>query len=168
MAGTVRYGMQVMWVRQFSRDRDRGRGSIDERGRGEAADENQADRGEVRRGEGKAVTKPFKCIKLNARVLVKRLVYRPIYYERMRSPIGRNALTCCMTYGLVDIRNFDRFTVRHWFEGTVTEELLSDVLVLLELIFIRDGSFDVKANEAPLYSRSDIISFISSICTTVD
>jgi len=47
-------------------------------------------------------------------------------------------------------------------------ELLSDVLVLLELIFIRDGSFDVTANEAPLYSRSDIISFISSICTTVD
>jgi len=100
-------------------------------------------------------------------VLVKRLVYRAIYFERMRLPIGIYALTCCMRYGLVNIRNFDRFTLRRWFEGTVTEELLSDVLVLLELIFIRDGSFDVTANEAPLYSRSDIISFISSICTTV-
>jgi hypothetical protein len=99
-------------------------------------------------------------------VLVKRLVYRAIYFERMRSPIGRNALTCCIRYGLISIHNFDKFTVRHWFEGTVTEELLSDVLVLLELIFVRDGSFDVTANEAPLYSRSDIISFISFICTT--
>jgi len=72
-----------------------------------------------------------------------------------------------MRYGLCNIRNFDSFTVQHWIEGTLTEELLSDVLVLLELIFIRDGSFDVTANEAPLYSRSDIISFISSICTTV-
>jgi len=101
-------------------------------------------------------------------LIVKRLVYRAINFERMRSPIGRNALTCCMGYSLVNIRNFDRFTVRHWFEGTVTEELLSDVLVLLKLIFIRNGSFDVTANEAPLYSRFDIISFISSICTTVD
>jgi len=100
--------------------------------------------------------------------LVKRLVYRAICFERMRSPTGINALTCCMRHGLVNIRNFDRFTVRHWFEGTVTEELLYDVLVLLELIFIRYGSFDVTANRAPLYSRSDIISFISSICTTVD
>ena len=73
-----------------------------------------------------------------------------------------------MRYGLVDIRNFDRFTVRHWFEGTVTEELLNDVLVLLELIFIRDSSFEVIVNEAPLYSQSDIISFISCICTYVD
>jgi len=81
--------------------------------------------------------------------------------------MGKNALTCCIRYGLFNIRNFDRFTVRHWFEGAVTEELLSDVLVLLELIFIRDGSFNVTANEVPLYSRSDIISFISSICTTV-
>jgi len=101
-------------------------------------------------------------------VLVKCLVYRAIYVERMRSPMGRNALTCCMRYGLVDIRNFDRFTVRHWFEGTVTEELLNDVLVLLELIFIRDSSFEVIVNEAPLYSQSDIISFISCICTYVD
>jgi len=44
-------------------------------------------------------------------LLVKRFVYRAIYFERMRSHIGRNALTCCMIYGLVNIRNFDRFTV---------------------------------------------------------
>jgi len=40
----------VMWVRQFSRNR--GRGSIDETG--------------PRRGRGKAVRNPCKCIKLNS------------------------------------------------------------------------------------------------------
>jgi hypothetical protein len=99
--------------------------------------------------------------------LVKRLVHRGIYFERMRSPVGRNAMTCCKRYGTFRIESINRSIVRHWYEGEVTEELLSKVLVLLELIFVRDGSFEVTANEAPLYSRSDIISFISSICTTV-
>ena len=38
-------------------------------------------------------------------VLIKRLVYRAIYFERMGSTIGRNALTCCMRYGLPNIHN---------------------------------------------------------------
>ena len=99
--------------------------------------------------------------------LVKRLVHRGIHFERMRSPVGRNALTCCKRYGTFNIEGINRSTVRHWYESEVTEELLNIVLVLLELIFIRDGSFEVTANEAALYSRSDIISFISLICTTV-
>ena len=80
----------------------------------------------------------------------------------------RNALIFCKRYGVLNVQSIGRATVRHWHESKVTEELLSKVLVLLELIFIRDGSFEVTASEAPMYSRSDIISFISLICTTVE
>ena len=50
-----------------------------------------------------------------------------------------------------------------------TNELLSKVLVLLGLIFIRDGSYEVAAiGAALLYSRRDVISFIYLICTYMD
>jgi hypothetical protein len=55
------------------------------------------------------------------------------------------------------------------FNSIISDELLSEVLVLLELIFIRDGSFEVAAiGAAPLYSRQDAISFISLVCTRID
>ena len=37
----------------------------------------------------------------------------------------------------------------------------------MELIFIRDGSFDIAGNDASLYSCDDINLFISLICTDV-
>jgi hypothetical protein len=59
--------------------------------------------------------------------------------------------------------------VQTWFDITITDELLNEVLVLLELIFIRDGSFEVAAIGAtPLYSRQDVISFNSLMCTCID
>ena len=52
------------------------------------------------------------------------------------------------------------------FFRSIDEELLNKVLVLMELIFIRDGSFEATAlGAAPLFSRQDLISFIASICT---
>jgi hypothetical protein len=35
--------------------------------------------------------------------------------------------------------------VHKWFDSTITDELLSKVLVLLGLFYIRDGSFEVAA-----------------------
>ena len=98
--------------------------------------------------------------------LVNQLVHHGIYFERARSPVGRNALICCKKYNASDIQSINSNMVHKWFNSTITDELLSKVLVLLELIFIRDGSFEVSAiGAAPLYSRQDVISFISSICT---
>jgi len=47
----------------------------------------------------------------------------------------------------------------------ISEELRSNVLLLLEMIFVRDGSFYVINNDAPFCSRQDLVSFISLICT---
>ena len=43
-----------------------------------------------------------------------------------------------------NIQSIDRATVRHWYESRITKELLSNELVLLEMIFTRDGSFQVR------------------------
>ena len=94
---------------------------------------------------------------------------KPIYFERVPSPVGRNALICSQKYLALDIQRVNGNMVLKWFDSTITDELLSKVLVLLELIFIRDGSFEVAAIGAtPLYSRQDVISFISLICTCID
>jgi hypothetical protein len=45
----------------------------------------------------------------------------------------------------------------------MTHKLLSNMVVLLDLIFIRDVSFDVAIGDIPLYSGEEINSFIS-IC----
>ena len=37
------------------------------------------------------------------------------------------------------------YSVHKWVNSTITDELLSLVLVLLELIFVSDGSFEVVA-----------------------
>jgi len=64
-------------------------------------------------------------------VLMNRLTYRGIHFEQMRSPISRNALTCGKRYGVYNINKFDNFTVRHWYESYISEELRSNVLLLL-------------------------------------
>jgi hypothetical protein len=82
----------------------------------------------------------------------------PIYLLRRR-PTYVNDLSAIhrLTLCLVQVRQASiglQFGIGIY-ESKITEELLSTVLVLLELIFTRDGSFEVTASEAPLYSRCD-------------
>jgi hypothetical protein len=109
-----------------------------------------------------------KCLNSDC-VLINQIVHHSIYFERARSPVGRNALSCCIKYNVSNIQSVNSNTVQNCFSRSITEELLSKVLVLLELIFIRDGSFEAAApGAAPLFSRQDVISFIASICTNID
>ena len=41
-------------------------------------------------------------------------------------------------------------------DSTITNAFLNEVLVLMELIFIRDGSLDISGDGAPVYSRDEI------------
>jgi len=68
-------------------------------------------------------------------------------------------------YGAYNINKFDNSTVRHWNESNISEELRSNVLLLLEMIFVRDGFFYVSINDAPFCSCHDLVSFIFLICT---
>ena len=102
-------------------------------------------------------------------VLVNQIVHHSIYFERARSPVGRNALSCCLKYHASNIQSVNSNTIHNCFFRSIDEELLNKVLVLMELIFIRDGSFEATAlGAAPLFARQDLISFIASICTYID
>jgi len=59
------------------------------------------------------------------------------------------------------INKFDNSTVQHWNESSISEELRSNVLLLLKMIFVKDGSFYVSNNDAPFCSRHELVSFIS-------
>jgi len=64
-------------------------------------------------------------------------------------------------YDVYNINKFDNYsTVQHWYESSISEELKSNVLLLLEIIFFRDGSFFVSNDDAPFCSRHDLVSFI--------
>jgi len=56
--------------------------------------------------------------------------------------------------------------IRNLYHSTIIGALLNEKLVVLELIFIRNDSFDISGNGAPLYSCDNIILFISLICTS--
>jgi len=75
------------------------------------------------------------CLNLDC-ILVNQLTYRSIHFEQMRSPIGRNSLMCGKRYGEYNINKIDNSTVRHWCESNIAEKLRSNVLLLLEMIFL--------------------------------
>ncbi len=70
-------------------------------------------------------------------------------------PIGRKYFTWNSQYSIVRL-------------VYSTQQLLSNVVVLLELIFIRDGSFDLAVDDVPRYSQDKNNSFISSIWTAIN
>ena len=46
----------------------------------------------------------------------------------------------------------DSTTIQNWYNSTTTDVFLNDALVLMEVIFIRDGSFDISENSVPRFS----------------
>jgi len=50
--------------------------------------------------------------------------------------------------------------------NSMSEAFLNEILVLKELIFIRNAYFDISGNRAPFCSRVNINFFISLICTS--
>ena len=59
-----------------------------------------------------------------------------------------------------------RYDVFRFKIGITTVAFSIAVLVLMKLIFIRDGAFDISGNGVPLHSRAEINLFISLICTS--
>ena len=84
----------------------------------------------------------------------------------MRSTVERNAQICCNRYDVFNIQRVISARIQNWYNSTITDTFLNEVLVLIGLIFFTDDSFDISGNSAPLYSRDDINLFISLICTS--
>jgi len=50
-----------------------------------------------------------------------------------------------------------RLTILLWYESNINEEFSSNVLLLLQIIFVRDESFFVTINDAPFCTCHDLV-----------
>ena len=69
-----------------------------------------------------------------------------VFFSRMRSPIGSNALYCCQQYGVRanDITIINSALINRYVRCRYSDELILRASALLELIFIRDHSFNLS------------------------
>jgi len=74
--------------------------------------------------------------------------------------IGQNAFFCCSRYDVADILCVTACMVSRYVDECISPQLRASVLLLLELLFIRDGSFSCS-----LLSSHDIDDLIDTVCT---
>ena len=69
-----------------------------------------------------------------------------VFFSGMLSPIGSNALHCCQRYGARanDISIINSGLINRYVRYRYSDELISRASALLELIFIRDHSFNLS------------------------
>ena len=84
-----------------------------------------------------------------------------VSFSRMRSPIGSNALHCCQRYGAQanDISIINSGLINRYVRCRYSDELISRASALLELIFIREHSFNLSG-----WDIQRINSMLSAIC----
>jgi len=92
--------------------------------------------------------------------IVSAVAHYGVYYGRMNSHIGRNAFFCCSRDDVADILCFTRCMVSRYVDEYISPQLRASVLLLLELLFTRDGSFSCS-----LLSLHEIDELIDIVCT---
>ena len=78
-------------------------------------------------------------------MIVNYVARHGVFFSRMRSPIGSNALHCCQRYGARanDISIINSGLINKYVRCRYSDELISRACALLELIFIIDHSFNL-------------------------
>jgi len=82
-----------------------------------------------------------------------------IYYGRMKFHVGRDAFFCCSCYAVTDILSVTGIIVSHNADAHISTQLSVSALLLLELLFVREGVFNCS-----LLSSHDIDDLIDFIC----
>ena len=79
------------------------------------------------------------CLNSSSKI-VNYVARHGVFFSRMRSPIGSNALHCCQRYGARanDISIINSGLFNRYVRCRYSDELISRASALLELIFIRD------------------------------
>jgi len=65
-----------------------------------------------------------------------------VYCGRMNSHVGRNTFFCCSRYAATDILSVTRNMALHYADSHISAQLRASVLLLLELMFVREGVFN--------------------------
>ena len=93
--------------------------------------------------------------------IVSAVAHYGVHYGRMNSHIGWNAFFCCSRYDVADILCVTRCMVSRYVDEYISPHLRASVLLLLELLFITDGSFSCS-----LLSSHDTDELVDVICTS--
>ena len=98
------------------------------------------------------------CLELDSPI-VSTVARYGVYYGHMNSHVGRNAFFCCSRYAVTDILSVTRIMVSHNADAHISTQLRASVLLLLELLFVREGVFNCS-----VLSSHDIDDLIDFIC----
>ena len=84
-----------------------------------------------------------------------------VFFSRMRSPIGSNALHCCQWYEARanDVSIINSSLINKYVRCRYSDELISRASALLEFIFIRDHSFNLSG-----WDIQEINYMLSALC----
>jgi len=75
-----------------------------------------------------------------------------IYYGRMNSHLGQNAFFYCSRYDFSDILSVTRHMVSHYVNSHISTQHRASVLLLLELLFVRE-----RVLSCPLFRQTILI-----------
>jgi hypothetical protein len=98
--------------------------------------------------------------------IVRSVAYHSVFVSRAFSPLGRNAQFCCKRYeaSLFDLQNINTDFIKHCYFVRIDSDLVSKAIFLLELLFIRDGSFVLPGNGL---SSVELSACIRHVCREV-
>ena len=101
-------------------------------------------------------------IKYNDNDAVSYAARHGVYFSRMLSPIGRNALFCCLRYGvqLQNIAFIKKFVVHGYVRYSHSPDVIHTARCLLELLYVKHGYSSLS-----LFSRDELMYAISYLST---
>jgi hypothetical protein len=98
-------------------------------------------------------------------LVVRYIAKFAIVYEQMRSPMGRNVINGCLKYnlpvlGFISCASAQLFTGQRFRKLCTADQSPWKTLILLEALFIRDGSFSCVGEDSSPFDINDIVSFL--------
>ena len=104
--------------------------------------------------------------------LVKFVSHNAVFYDRMRSCVGRNVQLCCERFSMTLADAISSlFSVRaidDMCRNKVHDDVIRNVERIIELVIIRDNMLQLSSNVFSLQDIRDVISFYVQIdCVSV-
>ena len=106
-------------------------------------------------------TNIINCCLNSSGEIVNYVARRGVFFSRMRFPIDSNALHCCQRFEARahDISIINSGLINRYVRCRYSDKLISRASALLELIFIRDHSFNLSG-----WDIQEINYMMSAIC----
>jgi hypothetical protein len=98
--------------------------------------------------------------------LVRSVSWHSVVFCKFSSPLGSNALTCCLRYGwsldsfVLNLVQLSNSFFHSWYRVSLPDIVFHTAVSLLELIFVREGQFTL-----PGFTKSQITHLITALAT---